>query len=840
MKFKKIINRIIFTTALMLAYSCGNSYEQSQPDINKIIDKMTMEEKLDFIGGYDDFNIRAYEHLGIPEIRFADGPVGIRNYGKSTAYPATIALAASWDKKLAHNYGKALAEEAKTKNVQVVLGPGMNIYRFPVNGRNFEYLGEDPYLAGQMAMEYTRGMQENGVIATAKHYVANNQEYNRHHCSSDMDERTLHEIYLPAFKTVVQEGKVGAVMTSYNLINGVHASEHDYLINDVLKADWGFEGIVMSDWNSTYDGLACAKNGLDLEMPSGKLMNREILTQAINDGELSESVINEKIYRILSTYKRFGFFEEKKQSENHKLDSTFVRNTALDVARGGIVLLKNEEDILPLNKASNERIVVIGPNGNIAITGGGGSSEVNPLIPVTLLDALEQNAQIQAEINYEKGVSTGVDLPDNIFHSSDFYVYRDNEKLNKIHAEFFSNKEIQGDIIYSAYYDSLNLDKAKMKEAINQGKDYSARFSCYFNPKETANYCFAVSGDDGYRLLIDGKTVIDNWSDHGEETKRFDNKMLAEKEYKIEVQYYQSGGGATIKLGAKKMSDSDAPKDYLALAVGAAGEADKVILAVGHNKKTECEGFDRTYELPYKQAELIRKVSDVNPNTIVVLNAGGNVEMQSWIGNVKALLMAWYPGQEGALAITEILYGETNPSGKIPASFEKKLEDSPVYHSYWDNDGDQKVFYNEGIFVGYRYFDQSEIKPRYPFGFGLSYTDFEYSDVSVSKKKINPSEKIKLTVKVSNTGEFDGAEIVQVYVSDTESSLSRPIKELKAFEKVFLKKGETQELEFELEKDAFSFYNPSKHEWETEPGEFEILIGGSSVDIRQKLKIELL
>ncbi|GJQ62919.1 MAG: hypothetical protein SCALA702_19720 [Melioribacteraceae bacterium] len=294
----KFMTLLCLSISLSLATVGAQGDDPSKP-IEDIIKKMTLEEKIDFIGGYNSFNIRGYEHLGIPEIKFADGPVGVRNYGKSTSYPASITLAASFDKNIAEKVGKAIAMEARTKNVHVMLGPGMNIYRMPLCGRNFEYLGEDPFLAGELAAAYIIGMQEEGIVATAKHYVANNQEYQRHHVSSDMDERTLHEIYLPAFKTTVQKGKVAAIMTAYNLINGIHASEHNHLINKILKGKWGFDGFVMSDWVSTYDGSACATGGLDLEMPSGKMMNRETLIPLIKDGTISEEIINDKIRRIL-------------------------------------------------------------------------------------------------------------------------------------------------------------------------------------------------------------------------------------------------------------------------------------------------------------------------------------------------------------------------------------------------------------------------------------------------------------------------------------------------------------------------------------------------------------
>lgn len=634
------IKKICFVIGiLVLISSC--SKKGSGVDIDHIISKMTLEEKIDFIGGYNTFYIRGYENLGIPEIKMADGPVGVRNYGSSTAYPASIALAANWDKKMARDVGKAIALEARSKNVHMMLGPGMNIYRLPLCGRNFEYLGEDPYLAGQIAAAYIKGMQNEGVMATAKHYVANNQEYNRHHVSSDMDERTLHEIYLPAFKTCVKEAHVASVMTSYNLINGVHASQHNYLNNEVLKGAWGFKGFTVSDWGSTYDGLACAKGGLDLEMPTGSFMNKETLIPAIRSGEIDESVIDEKIRRILNVYKRFGYFENADLSNNFQLDSAFVRNVALKAARGGIVLLKNQDKLLPLKKDEYKKIVVIGPNGKTAVTGGGGSSEVDPLYKVSLYDAVQSFAGKNTRVDIEPGVYTNFNIPEDMFDNSDFYVYQDGKKKKGVHAVYYKGKKLEGDAIYETYYEKLDLENESMwgpKEIPEE--HFSARFTCYYSPKEPGYYSIGGRGDDGYRIKVDGKLIVDMWRDQAPETAMNDVYMKADREYKIEVEYYQSVRGAVFQLGAVKSSIPGPPEKLIEIAVETASKADLVILAVGFNPSEEEEGYDRSFEMPYNQSELIRKVANVNDNVVVVLNAGGNVGMESWIDKVKALLMA--------------------------------------------------------------------------------------------------------------------------------------------------------------------------------------------------------
>jgi len=829
---------LLFMTVLFTP-SCKKQ-DKTEMKINSLIKQMTLDEKLDFIGGYKGFNIRGIERLGIPEIRFADGPLGVRNYGLSTAYPASIGLAASFDKHLAFMTGKAVASEARAKDVHVMLGPAMNIYRAPFCGRNFEYLGEDPYLAGQLAAEYTLGMQKEGVMATAKHYVANNQEYGRHTVSSDMDERTLHEIYLPAFKTTVEKGNVACVMTSYNLINGIHASQNDYLNNQVLKHDWGFKGFVMSDWVSTYNGLACAKGGLDLEMPSGKYMNPDTLRPAIENGQLDIKVIDDKIRRILRMYVQFGLFEHPDISKDYVLDSQFVRNLAIESARGAMVLLKNENGFLPLQKESIKTIAVIGPNGDPAITGGGGSSLVGPLHPVSLVEALQKIAGPDIKVSFAKGVMTQERLPDGFFDVNNYYVKKDGQKVPGVDADFYTNPKLNGDVTVKKTFDKFNLNTEKMTLEGLPETDYSARFTCYYQPEKNGEYTFGVSGDDGYRLYIDGKEVIDLWQDQGETSKHYDCALKAGQEYKIEVEYYQAGGDAVIRFGvAQKTGKLLNPEDYKKEALALAKQSNVVVFAVGFGPETESEGFDRTFDLPYHQSELIKEIAAINPNCVVVLNSGGNVDMNLWIDQVKGLLHAWYPGQEGNLAAAEILFGITNPSGKLPASFEKKWEDNPTFNSYFDSDKDLKVNYSEGIFLGYRYYDKSDVKPRFPFGFGLSYTTFEYSNLQLDKTSISENDKLMVSVEVKNTGNYDGAESVQVYVSDKESSLPRPIKELKAFDKVFLKKGESKTVQFELDKDAFAYYNPDQHAWVGEPGAFDILVGSSSVDIRQTASVTM-
>jgi beta-glucosidase len=823
---------------LLLNLSCKSQINTTER-VEKIIKQMTLQEKIEFIGGYKSFSIRPMEKYGIPEIRMADGPVGVRNYGASTAYPASIALAATWDTSMAKKVGQSIAMEAKAKKVNIMLGPAMNIYRAPFCGRNFEYLGEDPFLAGEIASSYVIGMQKEGVVATAKHFAANNQEYDRNNVSSDMDERTLQEIYLPAFKACVEKGHVGAIMTSYNLLNGVHCSQDDYLINKILKKDWGFNGIVMSDWSSTYDGVACAKGGLDLEMPSGKLMNPDTLIAAFKAGKLSEKTIDEKVRRILMLYEKFGFFDNPDISKSFTLDQKLVRGVALDAARGGITLLKNKDNILPLSNEKQLKVAVVGFNAEPAVTGGGGSSFVRPEFRVSLKEAIEKIGGKNVEVKYAKGVYVEGKLPETYFKNQQFYTYAGNQKIKGVSADFYNNKELQGEPIYSNTFERLDISFDDSSFSKIPKDNFSARFTGYLKVPKSGNYRFSLAGDDGYRLFINDKKVLEFWLNQPETVRSYDTTLIQNKEYKVVVEYYQAGGEASIRLGYNEKLNVKSLSDVLEeQALALAKKSDVVIISAGFSSESEGEGKDRTFEMPNNQDEFIERITAVNKNCIVVLNSGGNVKMD-WLDKTSGLIHAWYPGGEGNLAVAEILFGITNPSGKLPASFEKEWKDNATAKSYYDDDKDKKVFYSEGVFLGYRHFDKTGIQPCFPFGFGLSYTQFEFSDINVNSESIKKGDKLTVSFKVKNVGNYDGAEVSQVYVSDTSASLPRPPKELKGFSKVFLKKGEEKEINIDLGPAAFSYFNKDKGGWIIEPGKFGILVGSSSQDIKLQKTIEV-
>ncbi|MDB5202958.1 MAG: hypothetical protein JWQ27_2367 [Ferruginibacter sp.] len=788
--------------------------------VSSLLQAMTLEEKIDYIGGVDGFYIRGIERLGLPKIKMSDGPVGVRTYGKATAYPASILSAATWDTVLLKRLGVALAEDAKARGVHILLAPGVNIFRASQNGRNFEYLGEDPYLASRLAVNYITGVQSKGVVATVKHFAANNQEWDRHHVSSDMDERTLQEIYLPAFKAAVQEANVGAVMNSYNLVNGIHATQNPHLNIDILRNTWKFKGILMSDWESVYDGIAAAKNGLDLEMPSGKFMNKATLLPALNNGSLSQEITDEKIRRILRVIFEYGFYDNIQEDKTIPLDNGKHDKVALDLARGGIVLLKNTNNLLPLNRAKIKTIAVIGPNADSYITGGG-SSQTSPFHAVSLLEGLKATAGKNVKITF---VPAFRDVSNVAKHT---VFYADESGNHKgLTAMYFNNMELKGPPVHTDTISTIDNEWQAAPGIAGLGADhFSIRYTGFVKAEKSGRYRFSVKGDDGYRLWIGDKLMIDSWHDQGATINSADLNLISGKSYPVKLEYYENGGSAVLSF-AWFAADEDF-KD----ALEAAAKADVAIISIGFNESLEHEGGDRSFELPSLQDSLVNAIAAVNQNTVVVLNAGGNVDMQSWLPHTKSLLQAWYPGQEGGTALAEIIFGITNPSGKLPASFEKQWADNPVFKNYHDTTGNKKVLYKEGLFVGYRYWDMAKVKPQFPFGFGLSFTRFAYSNISVVNKGSKGSPKVEVSFSIKNTGDADGAEIAQLYIHQLKCPVPRPFKELKGFTKVFLKKGGSKKVSLLLDAAAFSYYK-NEAGFSYDPGNFEIIVGASSADLR--------
>lgn len=798
--------------------------------VNALLQQMTLEEKVDLLGGVDDFYIREIKHIGLPRLKMADGPFGVRNYGPSTTFGG-IGLAATWDPELVQRLGTVIGQDARARGVHFLLGPGVNIYRAPRNGRNFEYFGEDPFLAARAAVAYIRGVQSQRVSATIKHYLGNNQEYDRHNFDSLIDERAMREIYLPAFEAAVKEARVGAIMDSYNLTNGVHMTQNGYLNTDVAKKEWGFDGIMMSDWDSTYDGVAAANGGLDLEMPSGKFMNREALLPALRSGKLSQATLDDKVRRILRTAARFGWLDQEQTDLSVPVLNTEGRHVALEAARSGMVLLKNDGNLLPWSKQTIKSVAVIGPDAYPAQVVGGGSAAVQPFAAVSFLEGLASHLGGSAKVYYQRGLPTLSEMANGTAFSTDA-----GGRQPGIEAEYFSNPNLSGAPAIRRADKHINADRS-FGEGLPQN-ELSARWAGYFTPGTPGEHLIFVLGpgeNGGTRLYVDDKLVIDNWERANALVSQV-RMPLPAGPHKIKFEYFVhwSWGGPSVRLGIVR------PETLVSVeAKELAAHSDAAVVAVGFDPESESEGGDRAFQLPPGQAELINAIAAANKNTVVAVTAGGAVDTTAWLDHVPALLHCWYPGQEGGTALAQLLFGDYSPSGRLPVTFERRWEDSAVYHSYYPSDSQKKVAYSEGVFLGYRHFDQSSTKPLFPFGFGLSYTTFSYKNLSLTPLAVVDNQTVTVSFEVTNTGKRAGAEVAQVYVGDRHASVPRPVKELKGFAKVYLQPGETRRVSVMLDRRAFSYYDVKAHRWTAEPGEFGVYVGSSAARIELTGKLTL-
>ncbi len=733
---------IIFVTGVVLSVGGMSCVAQAPlPDspaiehrVDTMLSKLSLEQKIELIGGYNDSYIRAEPAAGFPELKMSDGPEGLQTWGPSTAYAGGIALAASWDPALAQRLGVALGQDARARGVHFLLAPGVNIIRAPMDSRDFEYFGEDPFLAARIAVPYIEGVQSQGVIAVVKHFVANNEEYNRYQVSSDVDERTLREIYLPAFEAAVKEGHVGAVMDALNVVNGEHATQNAHINLDILKKDWGFDGILMSDWGSTYDGVAAANAGLDLEMPSGKYMNVQTLMPAIRSGKVAESAIDDKVRRIFRTAVRFGFLDRDQTEIETPRDNPLSREVALETARESVVLLKNERKLLPLDISTIRTLAVIGPDAWPAVTGGGGSSDVTPYTAVSLMAGLGDYLGERVKVLYARGLPTAAE----VFQHTKFGTASQKAAQNDIWSgpqtvkiKAFTTPDFSGTptIWSTRRIDSNSDDLPPLPLDVK-----SIRYSAVFTPEKTATYMFLMEGtdQDAYTLLVDGQQRFQWHPQHELQYPTSVNLLLtAGVPIHIQLDYRPSSSRNRMNLGIRAVDDlisADAKR--------IAAKANAVVVSVGFDPATEQEGLDRSFALPWGQDVLINSMAQSNRNTIVILTGGGNVDMRAWVANVPALLDNWYPGQEGAKAMSEILFGERSPEGHLPVSFEYSWEQNPVHDHYYAppvSPGKMPhVKYSEGVFVGYRYYTTYDKTPRFPFGYGLSYTSFAFSNLHVS------------------------------------------------------------------------------------------------------------
>ena len=831
--------RIVAALALLTTTPVSRADEKAdevERRVESILAQMTLDEKINYIGGYQDFNVMPIPRLGLPELIMSDGPAGVRNFGPTNAYPAPVCLAASWDTDLARRFGESIGRDARARGVHIWLGPGMNLTRQPQGGRNFEYFGEDPFLTSRNAVNVINGVQSKGVVATAKHFVANDQEFDRNTVSSEVDERTLRELYMRPFEASVRESGVWAVMTSYNLVNGRHSSEQDWMLRSVLKGEWKFRGVVMSDWTSVYSTAGPVKAGLDLEMPSGLYMNREKIKPLLKDGAVSEAMIDDKVRRILRMAVSMGFLDRAQKDSSIPLDDPFGAETALRIAREGIVLLKNDgvlplkREVLPLRRNTQQTILVVGPNADGSVTGGGGSSFTQPHSSVSVVDALRAGAGEGVQISHWP---IGISLDRRAVKWTG-YLRPEPDSGAGLKAEFFNSMDLSGPPVASRIDEKIDFDWDGKGPVDGLGKeDFSIRWTGRLNLERSGEYTFVARSDDGMRAYIDGTPVIDMWKDQAATRQIAKLRLSAGTNHQLRVEYYQHRGGAIAQFGLVPPDDEgdrDIPAKVLA-------HTEAVIACVGFDQQSESEGFDRPFELPEEQEQMLRKLVASHSHVIVVLNAGASVDARSWADKAGAVVMAWYPGQSGNSALAEILFGVTNPSGKLPITFERSFKDSYANKDY-PPVKDGKLHYDEGLFMGYRYFDKEKLNPLFCFGQGLSYTTFEYRHIKLTPGGPNGSVAT-VSAQVKNTGTRSGDEVVQLYVGARESKVPRAVRELKGFTRVSLAPGEEREVRFEISRDATAYYDVKSHAWVVEPGRYDVFVGPSSRDLPLKAEFRI-
>ena len=841
LSFTVLMGAVLFAGAVGRAQSADD-----EKKINDTISKLTLEEKIHLLSGSSIQASTGIARLGIPAFRMSDGPMGAHVPPPSTAYAAGIGLAASWDRELAVRIGTQIGRDARSRGASFLLGPGANIYRAPLNGRNFEYFGEDPFLAGETAVGYIDGVQSQGVSATIKHYAANNSEYFRFTEDSVVSERALREIYLPAFEAAVKKAHVGAIMDSYNLLNGEHTTANYHLNVEIAKQQWGFDGVMMSDWTATHDGVAAANGGLDLEMPFGIYMNERTLLPAVKDGTVKESAIDDKIRRLLRVGYRFGWIGHDPLDESIPRYNQQGRLAALEGAREGIVLLKNQGNLLPLDPNKVKTIAVIGPDAFPAIPTAGGSGQVPVYSDVSALKGISDRLGLNANVLYDRGVPKLSVLAMRSGFSLSPEKFAPGLTVETFDNPGFTGKPVATRTEMTANSGQNALGNPDLMELINTisaeqmmsfmsmgGPPRYNRWTGYYFARAPGNYVVFVESQGKYRLTIDGHAAID----HAEIPK----SALAQRvvpltpgphKVVLDVLGGEQFTGEAIKIGIAQEGTLVNQS-----AIDLAKKADAVIVAVGYNADIETEGADREFQLPPGQDELIEKIAAANPNTIVTVTAGGSVDASRWIDRVAALLQNWYPGQEGGTALAEVLFGDVNPSGRLPISWERSLKDNPSHAYYYPTPGTLTVPYKDDVFVGYRGYEHNGVKPLFPFGFGLSYTSFKYSGL-----KIHPAAgagAYEVSFDVTNTGMRAGTDVAQVYVSEDHPEVPRPPQELKGFARVALDPGQTRRVTVPLDARSFSWYDEKAAAWHADAGSFTVRVSRSSADPQLEGKVKL-
>jgi beta-glucosidase len=790
--------------------------------VSQVLARMTLDEKITMVHGAAGSAYTGYvpgdARLCIPALKLQDGPVGVR-MPDTTQLPAAADLAATFDSALARGYGKVIGAEDKAKGVDVDLGPTVNIVRDPRWGRAFESYSEDPYLTGQIGAADIEGIQSQGVMAQVKHYAVYNQETNRNTVADNavVDDRTVHEIYTAAFGAIVDQARPSSAMCSYSSINGVYACENAYL-NDILENQFGFDGFITSDWGGTHSTVASANAGMDMEMPDDTYFG-PALKSAVQNGKVAQSRVDDMVTRIMREEFRFGLFDHPSPDTPTAVASTPADvATARKVAEDGAVLLKNQDNLLPLDAKKVHSIAVIGDGaGEDALTAGGGSAAIAGTGTVTPFDGIKARAGASADVQYAQGnMSPNGQLPT----VDGSYFTPPSGSGHGLRGQYFDNKTLDGTPVATRTDPTVSFDwTGKSPAAGLSSTNYSVKWTGTLAPPATGTYTFGLSSDDGSRLFVNGKEVIDNWRDQASHTETATVDLTAGTPAQVEVDYYQSGGDATVNLGWELPN-----QDLLGQAVALAAKSD---VAVVYANDFESEGSDLAdIELPGTQNQLIAAVAAANPNTVVVLNTGSAVTMP-WLDKVKAVFEAWYPGQESGNAIARLLYGDVNPSGKLPVTFPTSLDQVPASTAaQWPGVNGQ-VRYSEGLDVGYRWYDAKNLTPAYPFGYGLSYTTFRFSNLHLDGARLRENGRIRVSADVTNTGKRAGAEVAQLYLTEPAAT-GEPADQLKGFQKVELQPRQTKRVTFELSARDASYWNSDAQAWTLGAGKYTVHIGDSS------------
>jgi beta-glucosidase len=831
----------------------SNNVEQR---VDRILSQMTLGEKLSYIGGTGFFDVKAIPVPNLqvrlnPQLFQTDAGLGVRITPASVRYPAGPVLAATWNPDRARDLGTGLGRDTRARGFFTILGPGMDFYRTPFGGRNFEYAtGEDPFLGSQLVPEVIKKIQEQGVWACAKHFVCNDQEANRTNINTIIDERTLREIYLPPFEAAVKEGHTATVMGAFNFMQigplpSAQCNESSFLLNQVLKTEWGFKGFVMSDYDAIHDGVRAYLGGCDLDLPNGQFMNATTLGPLILNRTLPESILDDKVRRILREVVSFGFLDRQQLDSSIPLDDPGSELAALNTAREGIVLLKNGNTLLPLKTNQVRSIAVIGPAALGAPPTGFGSSFVTPISFVSELEGIQHQAPA--------GTNVVLISPCTLDPATApwEFVGAGGQVVPGLQGQYFTTPDLSGVPAVTRIDKEVNFDweQGQIPVAQNQAT-FSAKWTGQIVAQISGDQVFKVSADGGVRLIVNGQTLIDNFNSPPlpplgfGPTVAFSAKFpaVAGNVYSVELDYHRvpgffgsafvkPGGGVGGLLGVQlSWASLQPPTDF--------AKYDAVIVCVGTNNQHDGEGYDRPFQLPEFQDELIQNVSNIKlGRTIVCTHGGGSFDVQPWINQIGALLHASYPGQNGGQALAEILFGTVNPSGKLPFTWEKQITDNPAVATFpmplnQKPPNPTAIQYAEGIFVGYRGYEKNGKTPQFPFGFGLSYTTFAYSDLKIAPPQLNGNNHVKVSFTVTNTGNLAGAEIAELYVGQQNPPIVRPIKELKGFQKVFLQPGASQKVTLDLDQRSVAFFNTTINQWDGLPGTYNVLVGASSQDIR--------